>query len=100
MNHLRPNNGRNTSKPGAGEQASARTILLLAIFFFLGIAVSAFWFYFTSARSGSGAGGGTSGAPAIQLSDSTRAVLSRLDSPLEIRFYAVLDPATVSEPVT
>jgi hypothetical protein len=33
----------------------------------------------------------------IALSDSTKAVLKRLASPVEIRFYSLLDPATVSD---
>ena len=99
MNHLLPNRVLTTRRSRAGERASVRTVLLFAVFFLLGIAVSAFWLYFTSARSPSGGTRGTSGAPVIQLSDSTRAVLSRLNSPLEIRFYDLLDPATVPEPV-
>ena len=76
-----------------GEEAGARTLLLLAVVFLLGIAVSAIWFH-TSFKRGAG------GASVPQLSDATRTVLSRLDSPLEIRFYALLDPATVPETVT
>ena len=34
------------------------------------------------------------------MSAPTRAVLNRLDAPLEIRFYSVLDPASVSDSVT
>ena len=70
-----------------------RTILLLGVVFLLGIAVSAVWFAISSNRSPAG------GKAAIQLSESTRAVLSRLDSPLEIRFYALLDPASVPDSV-
>ena len=34
---------------------------------------------------------------AAALSDSTKAVLQRLNSPLEIRFYSLLDPASVPD---
>jgi hypothetical protein len=88
MNDLQASNAGRTSKQRTSEQAGARTILLLAVVFLLGIAVSAVWFLIRSNRR-----------PAIQLSESTRAVLSRLDSPLEIRFYALLDPASVPESV-
>ena len=84
MNDLQASNAGRTSK----QQAGARIILLLAVVFLLGIAVSAVWFLISSNRK-----------PAIQLSESTRAVLSRLDSPLEIRFYALLDPASVPDSV-
>jgi ABC transporter family protein len=36
--------------------------------------------------------------PPVVLSDSTKAVLKRLNAPLEIRFYSSLDPASVSQP--
>jgi hypothetical protein len=86
--------------PRPAEQAGARTILLVAAVFLLGIAASAFLFYTISKRGPTGANNEVGGPPAIQLSDATRAVLSRLDAPVEIRFYAVLDPASVSESVT
>ncbi len=93
MNDLPATNSTRTRRPRPGEQAGARTILLLGVVFLLGIAVSAVWFSISSNRSPAG------GQPAIQLSESTRAVLSRLDSPLEIRFYALLDPASVPDSV-
>lgn len=100
MNLLLPNNGRRTRQQGAGERASAQTILLFAVFFLLGIAVSAFLFYSLSGRGPAGTRGQPEAASAIRLSDSTRAVLSRVDAPLEIRFYALLDPATVPDATT
>jgi hypothetical protein len=100
MNRLLPNNGRRTRQPGAGEQAGAQIVLLFAVFFLLGVAVSAFLFYSFSARNPAATPGQPAGALAIQLSDSTRAVLSRLDSPLEIRFYTLLDPTMVPDAVT
>jgi hypothetical protein len=97
MKSLPPNDERTTRNEVAGERASAQTILLFAAFFLLGIAVSAFWFYNLSKGGGSGVNANTSITPAIRLCDNTRAVLSRLQSPLEIRFHASLDPATVPE---
>jgi len=64
---------------------------------FLGIAASALLFYAASRRGSADAGGQATNTPAIVLSDHTKAVLGRLDSPLEIRFYALLDPATVPD---
>ena len=75
--------------PKTPEHAGTRTIVLLLALCLLGIAASALWLYSASKRVPA------SGPPGIVLSDSTRAVLDRLDSPLEIRFYALLDPATV-----
>ena len=89
-----------TLGPRTSERAGAQTIVLLLAAFFLGIAISAFLFYGASKRGSTGANGDTGGTPAITLSDSTRAVLGRLDAPLEIRFYALLDAATVPAPLT
>jgi len=78
-----------------GEQGSARTNLLLAIVFLLCIAASGYWFYTISKRGSADAKNEAANPPVIQLSDATRAALGRLDAPLEIRFYSVLDPASV-----
>ena len=86
--------------PRASEHGGAQTIVLLLVVFFLGIAVSAFLFYGVSKHGSAGANGETNGTPAITLSESTRAVLGRLEAPLEIRFYALLDAATVPNSVT
>jgi hypothetical protein len=53
--------------------------------------------YAISKRSQAGTSNEAGSPPTIQLSDATRAVLSRLDAPLEMRFYAVLDPASVPD---
>ncbi len=76
------------------EHANARTVLLVLVFFLVGLGGGAYWHH----RS-------TKSAPLkesddkkiIALSDSTKAVLKRLESPVEIRFYSLLDPATVSD---
>jgi len=86
-------------RPESREQAGTRTIVLLLMACLLGIAVSAVWFFIGSKRSLAGGNGDLGGKPAIQLSETTRAVLSRLDAPLEIRFYALLDPASVPDSV-
>src|ERR1017187_4242959 len=86
--------------PRASEHGGAQAIVLLLVVFFLGIAVSAFLFYGVSKHGSAGANGETNGTPAITLSESTRAVLGRLEAPLEIRFYALLDAATVPNSVT
>jgi hypothetical protein len=89
-----------TLGPRASERAGAQTIVLVLVAFLLGIAVSAFLFYSASKRSSAGTSGEAGGAPAIVLSAKTRAVLGRLDAPMEIRFYDLLDAATVSNSVT
>jgi hypothetical protein len=89
-----------TLGPRTSEQAGAQTIVLLLVVFFLGVAVSALLFYSASKRGSTGAGGETNGTPAIALSEGTRTVLGRLGAPMEIRFYALLDAATVPDSVT
>ena len=72
-------------------------MLLVATVFLLGVAASGFWFYTISQGGPAGASNAAGSQPNIRLSDATRAVLSRLDSPVEVRFYAVLDPTSVPD---
>jgi hypothetical protein len=63
--------------------------LLAAVFFLLGLAVSAWWF------------NGLKRAPArpgpAPLPENVRTALDRLESMVEVRFYSLLDPASVPE---
>ncbi|MCF7731516.1 MAG: GldG family protein [Akkermansiaceae bacterium] len=52
----------------------------------MAVAVGGFWYFRPVPPSGAA-------EPGVRLSDSSRAVLSRLKSPLEIRFYALLGEA-------
>ncbi len=77
------------------EQAQARIYLLALVFFLLGISVSILWFHNISKRAGENANTGQS----LVLSDSTKTVLRGLDTPVVIRYYSLLDPATVSDSI-
>ena len=71
----------------------SQPVLLGLVTFILGAAVTAFWLRHPIKTP-------TRVEPAVQLSDATRSLLHRLDKPLEIRFYSVLDPnagATLNE---
>ena len=72
----------------------ARTSILVLVLVFLGLAAGAFWY----CRYGRGHGtiGMIGGIGGVVLSDSTKAVLENLHSPVEIRYYTLLDPASVS----
>lgn len=91
-----PTPGRTCYPPekSPGEQASTRTVLLVMVCFVAGIAVSAIWFAFSSKHPPAG-----ETPRAIELSEATLGVLTHLESPLEIRYYSLLDPASVPEPV-
>jgi hypothetical protein len=84
----------NRAKQRQRRQASSRAIVLLLVGCILGIGVSAAWFYAATQRKA--ADSKQSIAPGSLLSEGTRAVLSHLDAPVEVRYYAILDPATVS----
>lgn len=79
------------------EQANVRIVVLVLGFFVLGIGVSAFWFSRTAKSGAVNASQETNGREVVVLSDSTKAVLQHLDSPVEIRFYSLLDPASVPD---
>lgn len=84
---------RNQTKAGSNrrngfrqerEAAKAQAILLAVVVFVVGAACGAFWLYrATQARQAPGT--------ALQLSAGTRAVLSTLKAPVEIRFYSILN---------
>jgi hypothetical protein len=92
--------GRAAPAPRSRERGGARTTLLLAVVFLLGLAACGFWLYTASQRSQARAAKETGDPQPAQLTEATRAVLARLDAPLEIRFYALLDPATVPASVS
>ena len=70
-------------EPRSGVQAQVRTPLLVLIVFLLGLAFGAYWYHRVANRH----------AAEIELTESTKAVLKALESPVEIRFYSLLDPA-------
>ena len=73
-------------------RGEARTPLLLAVCFLLGIAASAFLFSLRDRAQHK-----TPAAAPSALTEGSRAVLGRIESPVEIRFYALLDPASASD---
>jgi len=75
------------------QEGSARVVLLAAACLLLGGAGSAYWFYHGSRPETPPP---VANPAARQLSEVTRAVLRRLEAPIEIRFYSSLDPASVS----
>lgn len=79
----------------AREQGRAPIILLLLACFLAGLGVSAFWFHFSASPGNRAATAVDTGQDTVALSDATRAVLQRLDTPVELRFYSLLDPASV-----
>jgi hypothetical protein len=90
---MKPSASKPTGR--ASRQANARIIALVVVFFLLGIAGSALWFR----RAAPGGEHPPSGAGPAPLSAATLAVLQHLNVPIEIRFYVLLDPATVPDSV-
>ena len=100
MEHLLANNAAWTKPRRTGEEARVLGITLVLVFLLLGIAVSAMWLYRAAHSGPANVSGEPTGSQPLALSESAKAVLARLDSPLEIRFYALLDPATVPDSLT
>ncbi len=71
-----------------------RILLPGLVFFIAGVVASAIWF----SHSGSQNTAPVAAAEA-QLSEATKAILQHLDAPVEIRFYSMLDAATVQDSV-
>ena len=78
------------------EHASARTALLLLTSLLLGTAIGAFWASRPKESSIPMAPSQSSNSSAV-LSQKTKTILEGLTSPVELRFYSVLDPASAPE---
>jgi hypothetical protein len=72
----------------------ARANIFVLVLVFLVLSAGAFWYYRHGREHNTI--GMIGGAGGVVLSDSTKAVLKNLDSPVEIRFYSLLDSASVS----
>lgn len=77
-------------QPQKSGQSSLKTLFLIAIFFLAGMALSALYFH---AKFQPKPVADLDSAAA--LSDSTTKVLQKLGSPVEIRYYSILDTSTV-----
>ncbi|MGP8200639.1 MAG: Gldg family protein [Limisphaerales bacterium] len=86
----RPNEA--TGKRPSGDPARSGRIIAALVFFLAGAALSALWFT-------RGVWLHSSAENPVAFSTATRAVLSHLDAPVEIRFYSMLDASSVPEPV-
>ncbi len=78
---------------------STVAVVALTVGFACGLGASALWIH-RAAQPGLGPDQPVrGGAESAGLSEGTKAVLRRLQSPLELRFYSVFDPATAPEPL-
>jgi len=82
-----------TKNPQEREQAGVRIKLLVAVCLLTVVGIGAIWYYRTAKRRAVNVSEEMSGRELVALSAGTKAVLQRLDSPIEIRFYALLDQA-------
>jgi hypothetical protein len=83
-------------RSGSG-QASTRVILLAAGCFLLGAGSSALWLRAVAERGAATAPAAVKDQVPQELSESTKAILTRLSSPVEIRFYSFVEPGTASD---
>lgn len=77
---------------GGGGSGHVRSKVLPLVFLVAVIGVSAYWF----SRNANRAEVKPVAEAGPRLSDATKAVLNRLQPPVAIRFYSILDPASVS----
>ena len=89
--------GRPPRNRRESELGEVRIILVVVAAFLLGNAAGAFWVY-RSAGPKTSVTQNQSMTPAMGLSEGSKTVLSRIASPVQIRFYSVLDPANTDEP--
>jgi hypothetical protein len=94
MNALPTDNIAVAGKRRPGEHAGSRLVIPGLVFFLAGAALSAVWF-----TRGSWHHSDAESPAAVALSDATKAVLQHLDTPVEIRYYSMLDASSVPESV-
>src|SRR5215469_14089337 len=75
------------SRHQSAQSGSVRTAFLVIVAFILGLGISALWLR-SSAKAPS------SEQPGIQLSASTKSILTHLNTPVKVRFYSLLDPSS------
>ena len=95
MNRPSADNADASGKRRGGAAARVRGLVSGLVFFAAGIGMSAWWFL--RAPPAVPAAPESAGPPA--LSNATRAVLRSLGSPVEIRFYSLLDASGASDAV-
>src|SRR5881394_92324 len=81
-------------------QTGIRTLLAAALCLFIGLGLGGLWHSRRVQRSVVNTQGEAPGQDVEALSAGRMAVLQQLHGSVEIRFYAVMDPATVPEAVT
>jgi hypothetical protein len=96
MNAVPKNNNQAAAINRPGEHTRSRMPIPALVFFLAGATVSAVWFYRHSATSVAPV---AAEADTVALSDATKAVLQHLAVPVEIRFYSMLDVASVPDSV-
>jgi len=84
-------------KAPARKRARVQTMLLALICLLAGVGMGAFWFYRTPDHGVVQMHDKPAGQAVLTLSAGTKSVLHHLDSPVEIRFYSLLDPAGVPD---
>jgi hypothetical protein len=83
----------------ASGQAQGKTLMLAMACFVAGIAACALWVKHVHSSAAGPANTGTESPAAPALSETTLAVLQRLNSAVEVRFYCLLDKSTVADTV-
>lgn len=84
------------AKCRAGRRGSARTLALAAVCLAVGLGGGAYWFGQRTARSDTPAPSPRLAEAPRALSAGTKELLGRLDGPVAVRYYALLDPASTS----
>ncbi len=88
MSVLQSNNRRSNRPLSARQQGDARIVVVMLVCFLIGVGAGALWIWHSKSR-----GTKVSSLEGKPLSEGTAAVLDHLSSPVEIRFYSLLDPS-------
>lgn len=85
--------------PCAAAQAGVRTLFLAAACLLAGLGLGSWWRHRSAGTDSTRAGQAGTGKETRVLASGSKALLHKLEAPVEIRFYAVLEPSVVPEPL-
>jgi len=80
-----------------GESAQSKTVVLVALFLAAGFAAGVIWHQHRTGGDSASGNQSSTDTQSAGLSPTTITVLKRLDTPVEVRFYSLLDPGSAAD---
>lgn len=95
--HLAPEPGLRPTRQRASGRVGVQTLLVAAGCFLLGAAAAAVWFRGSADHGVASRTNEVSSQAQGTMSEATKAILSHLTAPVEVRFYSVIEPGAAND---